>query len=216
MKSILTLSFLFLFASALMFADIKNNYQQNRVDVSLQVCLYNNWGRNFDADKEYDHTDLSLYPSINYFIADNFSLGLFTGLSWTDYHSLSHSYTEDSLDLTIGLKGEYYLLPRSKRRTTLVPSLGTSLALTYAPTQNNITYTNLVLYPYVKLSYLVNRQIAMYVKGGINVNFLLYEKESGTEVEFDFGDEISFNAGFFIGFSYFIPNKKIDNPNRNL
>jgi hypothetical protein len=172
---------------------------------------YNNWGRNFDSDKEYDHTKLSLYPSINYFVADKLSMGLFTGLSWTDYCSISNSFTENTLDFTVGLQGEYYFIREKRRKDTVFPSLGTSLSMTLSPEENNTSYINMNFSPHLKLNYFVNRSIAPYIQGGVNMNFLMYKKDNSNIVKFNFTDELEISASFFIGFSYYIPS---ENPNK--
>jgi hypothetical protein len=77
--------------------------------------------RSNDTDAEYNHTILSTYPSIDYFIIDQFSVGIFTGLSWNDYESKSGCYTENGLFLTVGMNGEYYIGP------FITPSLGASI-----------------------------------------------------------------------------------------
>jgi hypothetical protein len=90
----------------------------------------------------------------------------------------------------------------------LIPSIGSSITLSYALPVNNNTHINMVLFPNIKLSYFVNDHIAPYIRAGLNINFLLSKTRNNSVEEFDFADEIELNPGILIGFSYFRPSEE--------
>jgi hypothetical protein len=205
MKSVFVFSLLISCVCVLYSAGFDENFKRKSFQLSSQSCLYNNWGRSLDTDAEYNHTILSIYPSFDYFIVDQLSIGIFTGLSWNDYESKSGCYTENCLDLTVGLNGEYYIssMPIGP---FITPSLGTSIVFSYSPPSEGQSYINLSLFPHAQFNYFVNKNIALFIKAGINTSFLLY-KNGKSELE-NITDELEFSAGVVGGFSYYFPSDR--------
>ncbi len=202
---------LLLLVSMICFADIGENYKKSGLIISGSGSIYNNFGRIFADDSEYNYFSFSLYPSFDYFIVDNFSIGFVAGLRISNYIETDGTNQGNDFEISLGANTQYSIVNNPDRDSGFVPSIGTSVDFSIIPVSDAYQYfkINMNLTPYVRFNFFLNDRLAPFISTFANMSFLLaWNYEDGTAVDYVFSENIQLNAGISFGISFFIPNNK--------
>lgn len=180
------------FVNLIITADIKDNFNQNSMQVSVQSLIYNDLGSYYDDELAFNFSVISLFPSFEYFIRDKISLGVSAGICWTDTLSSTDTCSDNAINISLGFQGDFYIITKRMiaNNNKLFPSFGTSAVCSFSPSIDGNDYINLILFPNFKLSYYVNNHIPPYIRAGLDINIPLYKTSDYEQVDIDIAEEI--------------------------
>ena len=192
-------------------ADIGENFEQSGLIISGSFGLYQDFGRLFDSTSDYNYTRIYLYPSIDFFVVNNLSIGLFGGISWTNSTDTDGTENGDEFDGSVGISFYKYLVSDPNADKGLVPSIGVALEFVFDPPTDSYTASRVFMniIPAAQFNFFTNDRFAPFVRLFTTLGMRIsWVDQFDNPIDYEFFDYMYLNLGLSLGFSYYIPNKK--------